>query len=231
MRQRFAAISPKALIVAKAVVFVAACLPFVRLAGAAVFNWFGGLGANPIEFLTRSTGTWTLVFLCITLAITPVRQISGFQALQRFRRMFGLFTFFYVLLHFTTYLWFDQWFDAKAIVADVIKRPFITAGFTAFVLLIPLAATSTNAMMKRLGRRWSKLHKLIYVIAPLAIVHYWWHKSGKNATDEPMVYAFIVALLLGYRGFTYWRAANALAQTKKEPILEPESRGASSRRP
>jgi methionine sulfoxide reductase heme-binding subunit len=231
MQQRHGTISPKALIVAKVVVFILASLPFVRLAGAALFDWFGGLGANPIELLTRSTGTWTLVFLCITLAITPIRQISGIQTLQRMRRMFGLFTFFYVALHFTTYLWFDQWFDTKAIVADVIKRPFITAGFVAFVLLIPLAVTSTNAMMKRLGRRWAKLHKLIYLIAPLAIAHYWWHKSGKNATDEPIVYALIVALLLGYRCFTYWKATNALGQTKKAPILAPESRDASSRRP
>jgi methionine sulfoxide reductase heme-binding subunit len=196
----------------KGIVFAASLLPFLRLAGAAFFNWFGGLGANPIEILTRSTGTWTLVFLCITLSVTPLRKITGFNQLAQLRRMLGLFTFFYVSLHFTTYLWFDQWFSVESIVKDVIKRPFITAGFVAFLLLIPLAVTSTNAMMKRLGRKWAKLHKLIYLIAPIAVVHYWWHKAGKNALEEPMIYALVVALLLGFRLVIKWKVRSAPAQ-------------------
>jgi methionine sulfoxide reductase heme-binding subunit len=183
----------------KGLVFTAATLPFLRLVGAAFFDWFGGLGANPIELLTRSTGTWTLVFLCLTLSVTPIRKITGYTQVAHLRRMLGLFTFFYVCLHFITYIWFDQWFSASSIVKDLIKRPFITAGFLAFVLLIPLAISSTNKMMKRLGRNWVKLHKLIYLVAPIAIAHYWWHKAGKNALGEPMIYAVIVALLLAYR--------------------------------
>jgi methionine sulfoxide reductase heme-binding subunit len=115
-------------------------------------------------------------------------------------------------LHFTTYLWFDQWFSVESIVKDVIKRPFITAGFLAFLLLIPLAVTSTNAMMKRLGRKWAKLHKLIYLIAPIAVAHYWWHKAGKNALEEPMIYALVVAVLLGFRLVVKWRVRSAPAQ-------------------
>lgn len=189
----------------KGLVFAASLLPFLRLVGAAFFNWFGGLGANPIELLTRSTGTWTLVFLCLTLSVTPLRKMTGFTQLLQLRRMLGLFTFFYVCLHFTTYLWFDQWFSFSSIVKDVIKRPFITAGFLAFLLLIPLALTSTNKMMRRLGRNWVKLHQLIYLIAPIAVAHYWWHKAGKNALSEPMIFAFVVTLLLVYRLFAKWK--------------------------
>jgi methionine sulfoxide reductase heme-binding subunit len=196
--------------VLKGFIFLAGLLPFLRLFGATLFNWFGGLGANPIEMLTRSTGTWTLVFLCVTLSVTPVRKITGYVQVLQFRRMLGLFTFFYVCLHFTTYVWFDQWFSASSIVTDVVKRPFITAGFLAFLLLIPLAITSTNGMMKRLGRNWVKLHKLIYLIAPIAIAHYWWHKAGKNTLGEPMVYALIVTILLGYRLVAKWRVRASL---------------------
>jgi methionine sulfoxide reductase heme-binding subunit len=202
----------KPLVVIKVAIFIIALLPFLRLVGAAFFNWFGGLGANPIELLTRSTGTWSLVLLCSALAVTPLRKITGINQLAQIRRMLGLFTFFYVSLHFTTYLWFDQWFDVTSITKDVIKRPFITAGFLAFVLLIPLAVTSTNSMMRRMGRRWAKLHQLIYLIAPIAVAHYWWHKAGKNALDEPIVYACVVALLLGYRLVSKWRVRASLAR-------------------
>lgn len=140
--------------------------------------------------------------LCATLAVTPLRRLTGFAALARLRRMLGLFTFFYACLHLTTYLWFDQWFDLLAILLDVIKRPFITVGMTAFVLLLPLAATSTDAMMRRLGRRWVELHRLVYLIAPLAILHFWWHKAGKNDLAEPAIYGAVVALLLAAR---LWR--------------------------
>jgi len=177
-------------------VFVACLVPLARLFA---LGWLDALGANPVEFVTRSTGTWTLVMLCATLAVTPLRRATGFPALARVRRMLGLFAFFYACLHLLTYVWFDQWFDALAILVDVAKRPFVTVGMTAFVLMLPLAATSTNAMMRRLGRRWVELHRLVYLIAPLAILHFWWHKSGKNDIVEPAIYAVIVALLLATR--------------------------------
>ena len=145
----------------KAALFLASLIPFIRLA------WFGyssQLGANPIEFITRSLGTWTLAFLLITLSITPLRNLSGWSWLIKLRRMAGLFAFFYALLHFITYIWLDQFFDLHDIYKDVIKRPFITIGFAAFIMLIPLALTSTNAMIKRLGgKRWLLLHRLVYL--------------------------------------------------------------------
>jgi methionine sulfoxide reductase heme-binding subunit len=183
----------------KAAIFVAALLPLARLVFAGATGAFGGLGANPIEFVTRSTGTWTLVFLCITLAVTPLRRLSGWHWLLRLRRMLGLFAFFYATLHFITYLWFDQWFDLQAIVIDVIQRPFITAGFVAFVLMVPLALTSNDAMVRRMGRRWSQLHRLVYVIAIAGVLHFWWHKAGKNDLTDPIIYGSIVAALLGWR--------------------------------
>jgi methionine sulfoxide reductase heme-binding subunit len=185
----------------KATVFVAALLPLARLVAAGGYDAFGGLGANPVEFVTRSTGTWTLVFVCITLAVTPLRRMLGWHWLLRLRRMLGLFAFFYGALHFTTYLWFDQWFDLRAILVDVIDRPFITAGFTAFLLMLPLAATSNDAMIRRLGRRWSQLHRLVYVTAAAGVLHFWWHKAGKNDLTEPAIYAVIVIALLGWRLF------------------------------
>lgn len=181
---------------AKPLVFVACLVPLARLVMLGVAD---DLGANPVEFVTRSTGTWTLVMLCVTLAITPLRRITGWNALIRLRRMLGLFAFFYGCLHFTTYVWLDQFFDWFAIVADVVKRPFITAGFAAFLLMTPLAATSTNAMVRRLGRRWSELHRLVYAVAMLGVLHFWWHKSAKNDLGEPLAYAAVVALLLGWR--------------------------------
>ena len=183
----------------KAAVFVLALGPLVRLVLVGTTGAWGGLGANPIEFVTRSTGTWTLVFLCITLAITPARRLTGWNWLQRLRRMLGLFAFFYGALHFTTYFWLDQWFDLAAIAKDIVKRPFITMGFTAFVLMIPLAVTSTDAMVRRLGRRWGKLHRLVYAVAIAAILHYWWHKAGKNDFSEVGWYAAVVIGLLGWR--------------------------------
>ena len=136
-------------------------VPFLRLF---VLGFQDRLGANPIEFITHSTGFWTLTFLCITLTVTPLRRLTGWQQLVRLRRMLGLFAFFYASAHLVTYVWFDQWFSLEEIVKDVWKRPFITVGFTAFLLLVPLAVTSTNFMMRRLGRRWSQLHRLVYLI-------------------------------------------------------------------
>jgi len=190
-----ARVGERCLLAAKAAVFVACLLPLARL------FWLGAtddLTANPIEFVTRSTGTWTLVFLLITLAVTPVRRLTGWNALLRLRRMLGLYAFFYGVLHLVTYLWLDQFFDVAAIVEDIVERPFITIGFTAFVLMIPLAATSTNAMVRRLGaRRWLALHRLVYAVAIGGVVHYWW--LVKSDVREPLVYAAVLTLLLAAR--------------------------------
>jgi sulfoxide reductase heme-binding subunit YedZ len=175
-------------------VFGICLMPLARLI---VLGGSSGLGANPIEFITRSTGTWTLVGLLVTLSVTPLRRLTGRAELLRYRRMLGLFTFFYASLHFVTYIWLDQFFDPAAIAKDIIKRPFITVGFTAFVLLIPLAATSTHAMMRRLGRRWQHLHRLIYPIALLGVIHYLW--LVKKDLTEPLIYGAILALLLAVR--------------------------------
>jgi sulfoxide reductase heme-binding subunit YedZ len=182
----------------KAAVFLLAMVPLLRLVA---YGLTDRLGANPVEFITRSTGTWTLVMLCITLAITPVRRVSGLSWLVRFRRMLGLFAFCYGALHFVTYFWLDQWFDWASILRDVSgKRPFITVGFAAFVLMVPLALTSPHAMVRRLGaKRWQRLHRAIYAIAVLAILHYWWMKAGKNDLAQPLIYAIVVAGLLGAR--------------------------------
>src|SRR5690606_1656972 len=146
-----------------------------------------------------STGTWALVMLCLTLAVTPLRRLSGWNALVRLRRMLGLFAFFYASLHFTVFLWLEHWFDVAAMLLDVLERPFVTAGFLAFLLMLPLAATSTQAMVRRLGSRWQALHRLVYLIAPLAVLHFWWHKAGKNDFGEPAFYGAVVALLLAAR--------------------------------
>lgn len=180
----------------KSASFLISLSPLVRLL------WLGfhdDLGANPIEFVTRSTGTWALVFLCITLAITPLRLITGWSGLIKLRRMFGLFCFFYACLHFLIWFWLDQNLDLQAMWADVLKRPFITMGFTTFVLLIPLALTSNLFSVRALGRRWSLLHKLVYVIACTAMIHYWWHKAGKNDFQTVLIYGAIILLLLSCR--------------------------------
>nr|WP_233451385.1 protein-methionine-sulfoxide reductase heme-binding subunit MsrQ [Paraburkholderia caribensis] len=190
------------IIPAKIAVFVAALYPLARIV---LFGFTGGLGANPIEFVTRSTGLWTLVFICITLAVTPLRKLTGWNALLRFRRMLGLYAFFYAALHFTTYFWFDKWFDIAAIVKDIGKRPFITVGFAAFVLLVPLAVTSPKAMVRKLGRRWQTLHRAIYPIAALAILHFWWMKAGKHDLILPKIYGAIVIALLGWRVLVWAR--------------------------
>jgi methionine sulfoxide reductase heme-binding subunit len=182
----------------KGALFVAALLPLARLIAAGA-DLVGGLGANPVEFITRSTGTWTLVFVCIVLAMTPLRQVTGWAWPIRIRRMLGLFAFFYAVLHLTTYVWLDQWFDLGAMLRDIIQRPFVTSGAVGFLLMVPLALTSTDAMVRRLGRRWLTLHRLVYAVAIAGVLHFWWHKAGKNDVGEPMVYAAIVAVLLGWR--------------------------------
>jgi sulfoxide reductase heme-binding subunit YedZ len=179
----------------KPAVFAAALLPFVWLAWR-VFT--DDLGTNPIETLNRYTGDWTLRFLLITLAVTPLRKLSGWHWLMRLRRMLGLYAFFYACLHFLSWIWIDQYFDLDSIVADIAKRPFITLGFACFVMLIPLAATSTNAMVRRLGgRRWQRLHRLVYFIAAGGVLHYLW--LVKSDIREPLLYGLILMALLGYR--------------------------------
>lgn len=187
---------------AKPLVFAVSLLPFAWL----VFGVFADrLGANPAEYLTRSTGDWTLRFLCLTLAVTPLRVSAGLPALARLRRMLGLFTYFYAFLHFLTWALFDQGLDVGEMAKDVAKRPFILVGFTAFVLLTPLAATSFNRAVKAMGaKRWQALHKLVYAIAALAILHFFWMRAGKNDFAEVAVYAAILAGLLGWR---VWHAA------------------------
>ncbi len=202
------AAGPRWLRWAKVAVFVAAWYPLARIV---FFGVTDRLGANPIEFITRSTGLWTLVFLCITLAVTPLRRLTGWNALLRFRRMLGLYAFFYAALHFTTYIWFDKWFDVAAMLKDVGKRPFITVGFAAFVLLVPLAVTSTKAMVRKLGRRWQSLHRLIYAIGVLAILHFWWLKSGKHDLILPKIYGAIMLALLGWR-LAVWLTARVKAR-------------------
>jgi len=178
------------------------------------------LGANPIEVITHSTGDWTLIFLCITLAITPLRRVLGIPWLVRYRRMTGLFAFFHGSLHFLTYVWLDKFFDWHAMVKDVYKRPFITAGFTAFVLLLPLAATSTAGMIRRLGgRRWQLLHRLIYASATAGVIHYYW--LVKADVRLPLRYAAIVAFLLACRVVIYFadrRRASAPAAEHAERV-------------
>jgi sulfoxide reductase heme-binding subunit YedZ len=183
----------------KAVLFALCLMPFARLV---FFAFTDRLGANPIEFVLRSLGTWTLTLLLVTLSITPLRRLTGWNSLIRVRRMLGLFVFFYACLHFLTYAGVDQSFDLPAILADIVKRPYITVGFTCFVLLIPLAATSTNAMQRRLGgKRWQQLHRLVYFIAAGGVVHYLW--LVKKDITQPVLYGLVLAALLGMR--IVWR--------------------------
>ena len=182
---------------AKPVVFVLCLLPFAWLFYGAFTN---NLGANPAEYLIRATGDWTLRFLCIVLAVTPLRVLTSTPQLARFRRMLGLFVYFYGVLHLLSYSWFDMGFDVPDIANDIAKRPFILVGFSAFVLLTPLAATSFNRAIKALGgKRWQMLHKLVYLIAGLGLLHFFWMRAGKNNFTEVFVYAAIIAVLLGWR--------------------------------
>jgi len=179
----------------KIVLFLLCLIPLAHL----LLNaWRDELGANPIEFITRALGTWTLNFLLITLLVTPLRHVTGLHWLLRLRRMLGLYAFFYGFLHLLTYLWLDQFFEWSAIAKDIVKRPFITVGFAAIVLMTPLAITSTKGMMKRLGgRKWTRLHRSIYAIAILGVVHYWW--LVKKDITQPLLYAVLLGILLGYR--------------------------------
>ncbi|MGH8666027.1 MAG: sulfite oxidase heme-binding subunit YedZ [Burkholderiales bacterium] len=194
----------------RAGVFLLCLAPLARLV---VLGSSDGLTANPIEFITRSTGTWTLVFLLITLAVTPLRRALGWAWLLRLRRMLGLYAFFYGCLHLTTYVWLDQFFDPAAIARDIVKRPFITMGFTAFVLMLPLALTSTHAMVRRLGAaRWQRLHRLAYAVSVAGVVHYWW--LVKRDVTQPLIYALLLAVLLLLR-VGYWIGAARGREAKR----------------
>lgn len=190
----------------KIVLFFVALLPLARLVFLAATD---DLGANPVEFIIRSLGTWTLVSLLATLSITPIRLITGVAWPVQLRRMLGLFAFFYASLHLLAYAGLDQWFDWRAIAHDIAKHPYVVVGFSAFLLMIPLAATSNRAAIRRLKQRWQALHRLVYVVATLGIVHYWW--LVKKDVSEPMVYAAILATLLGIRIYSRfsrpWRLA------------------------
>lgn len=188
---------------AKWLLILLGMLPLARLIAGFPLGW---LGVNPIEFITRSTGTWTLVGLAVTLSITPLRKLLNWSWLIRLRRTAGLLAFFYACLHFATYIWFDRFFDVQDIIKDIIKRPFITVGFAAFVLLIPLAATSKNSVIKKIGAKlWQRIHYLIYLIAVLAVIHYWW--LVKKDLTQPIIYACVFAVLLGMRVSWKLRAA------------------------
>lgn len=195
---------------AKPLAFVLGLLPFVWLVTAAVFDW---LGANPAEALERSSGDWTLRMLCVVLAITPLRTIAKLPTLARFRRMAGLFVYFYAVLHLLAYSWFDMGFEVADIAKDIVKRPFILVGFVAIVLLTPLALTSFNRAIKALGgRRWQVLHRLVYAVAILAIVHFFWMRAGKNNFAEVAVYALILGSLLG------WRVVQVIKKNRLKPL-------------
>ncbi len=198
----------------KPLLWVLALVPFAWLVYGAFTD---GLGANPAEYLVRATGDWTLRFLCIVLAVTPLRVTTGWSALARLRRMLGLFMYFYVVLHLLSYSWFDMSFDVTDIAKDIAKRPFILVGFAAFVLLTPMAATSFNRAIKAMGaKRWQRLHKLVYAIAGLGILHFFWMRSGKNNFAEVAVYALILGSLLGWRVWHYY--------SKKKPASTVRAR-------
>jgi len=215
---------------AKAAIFLACLTPLAWLLwkffGATprdISTWGVELGANPIEKITHATGDWTIRFLLITLSITPLRKLLGVPALIKFRRMFGLFAFFYGCLHFTTYIWLDKFFNLHEMLADVAKRKFITVGFTAFVLLIPLALTSTAGWIGRLGgKRWQALHRLIYVSAIAGVIHYLW--LVKADIREPLMYGAILAVLLSYR-IVVWIKPVLNKRRQALPVRRAEAAG------
>lgn len=197
----------------KAGLFIAALMPLARLF---VLGFQDNLSADPVEFVTHSTGIWALVMLMITLSLTPIRLLTGMVWQIQLRRMTGLFMFFYACLHFTTYIWLDHWFNWTAIIEDIVEHPYVLVGFSAFMLTIPLAITSNKAMVMRLRENWKKLHKLVYVIAILAVLHFWW--LVKKDISEPLVYALILALLLGIRLIYMKKPGIAKRKSNQSPL-------------
>jgi sulfoxide reductase heme-binding subunit YedZ len=204
----------------KPALFIAGLTPAVLLSAGAFGVLGQNLGADPVARILHSCGKTALNFLLITLTVTPLRQLTGLTNLLRLRRMLGLFAFCYALLHFLVYLILDQQLDFAGVLKDIAKRPYITVGFTALVLLVPLAITSTNRMMRRLGRRWQRLHRLVYVCAALGVVHYWW--QVKRDVREPLLYAGMLAVLLGVRAARRWARRGALTSNSgSAPNLRP----------
>jgi sulfoxide reductase heme-binding subunit YedZ len=201
---------------AKVVIFLAALVPVALLARGALT---GHLGVNPAETIQLTTGRWALKFLLISLAVTPVRRLTGWNVVIQYRRMLGLFAFFYATLHFTSYWAFDLSFAFGAMVGDVLKRPFIALGFSAFLLLVPLAVTSTKGWIRRLGKRWSLLHRLVYVAAILAVIHFAW--KVKVFTGDPVIYAVILTVLLGFR--IVWALRLRMKASPRATQLAPRS--------
>lgn len=183
----------------KPLVFLTCLIPLGQLT---YYAWTDDLTANPIEFVTRFTGSWALILLLTSLSVTPLRKVLGWNGLIKFRRMIGLFAFSYALLHFSTYVVADHFFDFHAIGKDIIKRPYVTAGFTAFVVMIPLAVTSTAAMIRRLGKRWQQLHRLVYIAALAGVIHFYW--LVKADIRRPLQYGAVLAVLLGFRLLAKW---------------------------
>lgn len=190
--------------------FLICLVPFAQLVYKATAE---NLGVNPIETITRHTGSWAFILLLASLSITPLRKIFGWNGLAQFRRMLGLFAFAYGAFHFTTYLVLDHFFDFNAISKDILKRPYVTAGFTAFVLMIPLAMTSTKGMIRRLGKRWQQLHRLVYIVGIAAVIHFYW--LVKADIRRPVQYGLVLAFLLGYRLFTRLRASVERASSRE----------------
>jgi sulfoxide reductase heme-binding subunit YedZ len=194
----------------KPFVFLLCLIPFAQLG----YNAYtGDLGVNPIDFITRFTGSWALIFLIGTLAVSPARRLTGWNDLIKLRRMLGLFAFAYASTHFATYLVLDHFFDWRAIGKDIVKRPYVTAGFTAFVIMVPLALTSTAGMIRRLGKRWQKLHRLIYIAALAGVIHFYW--LVKADIRRPAQYGFVLGLLLIYRILVIWRTGIAKSSSKR----------------
>jgi len=198
----------------KPAIFVACLIPLAQLVYLGLTD---DLTANPIEYVTRFTGSWALILLLVTLSITPLRKLSGWNELIKVRRMLGLFAFFYAALHFSTYVVLDLFFDFAAVGKDIVKRPYITVGFTAFVLMIPLAVTSTAGMIRRLGKRWQQLHYLVYVVSILAVVHFYW--LVKSDIRRPVQYGLVLATLLGYRLLAKSWSRESIKMAQKKPSV------------
>jgi methionine sulfoxide reductase heme-binding subunit len=204
----------------RAVVWLLCLVP----AGLLLWRGFTGrLTANPIEYITLQTGFWALTLLLVTLAVTPLRRVTGWNELIRFRRLIGLFAFFYATLHLLTYITLDRFFDFSEIGADILKRPYITVGFLAFLLLLPLALTSTRGWIRRLGRRWLQLHRLIYPATALAVLHFYWKKASKADVSEPLLFAGILGILLLLRVAFYYRRRPRPPATRSSPSTHEPS--------
>lgn len=209
----FKMLSNRQLTTLRVAVFVLSLLPVLRLIYA---GWHDQLGANPLEFITRNTGDWALYFLLATLSITPLRKLSRWNWLIRLRRMLGLYSFFYASLHLLCFIWFDHFFEWSEMVADVLKRPFIWIGMLTWFGMLPLALTSPKFMLRWLGgKRWQMLHRLVYLTACTAVLHYYWMKAGKHDFSQPLIFGLLTSLLLLYRLYNFWQERQVQATLSK----------------